>query len=130
MIWRIDHSQLPGYLKVSVEGKASLSEYQMLWAEIVDSKDWEPGTPILKDIRGREPLGPEGFQIVHGIAEILSGEQARIGESLVAIVANEDEGFRYGRVLEYAVRIRNSEVVIRTFGSEQSAIDWLSQNNQ
>lgn len=127
MNWHIDPTHFPGFLRINVEGKPSLQEYQRLWQDVVSHDVWRPGTPILKDIRNREPLGMDGFDIVQAIAEYLAHENERIGETLVAIVTDHEHGFKYGRVLEYAVRMRNSQVVIRTFGNEESAIDWLGQ---
>ena len=127
MNWQIDHTPLPGFIRISVEGKPTLQDYQRLWKDVITNDRWQPGTPILKDIRNREPLGTDGFDIVSGIAEYLVDENDRVGESLVAILAEDEHGFKYGRVLEYAVRMRNSQIVIRTFGNEESAIDWLAQ---
>jgi hypothetical protein len=127
MNWHIDHTPLPGFIRISVEGKPSLPDYQRLWQDVITHDGWKPGTPILKDIRNREPLGSDGFDIVHAIAEYLVHENERVGDSLVAIVTDQEHGFRYGRVLEYAIRMRKSQVVIRTFGNEESAINWLGQ---
>lgn len=129
MNWRIDDSELPSFLRVSVEGRPTLPEYRLLWSELIGSDHWQPGIAVLKDIRRRGPLGAEGYDIVHAIAQLLTEKKDRVGNSLVAIVAAGDEGYHYGRVLEYAVRIRNSDMTIRTFGDEQAAIAWLDKSN-
>jgi hypothetical protein len=130
MNWQIDHSPLPDYIRAALDGKPTLEDYQTFWSEIIGSENWRPGTAILKDIRNREPLGTDGYEIVRGIAEYLTSEKDRVGKSMLAIVANAHDGYSYGRVLEYAVRIRNSGMLIRTFGDESSAIQWLGQSRQ
>ena len=130
MNWHIDHSPLPDYIRASLEGTPTLEDYQVFWSEVIGSENWRPGTPILKDIRNREPLGSDGYNIVRGIAEYLTSEKERVGKSRLAIVANASDGYSYGRVLEYAVRIRNSGMVIRTFGDESAAIEWLGQSRR
>ena len=130
MNWQIDHSSLPEYIRASLDGTPTLEDYQAFWTELIGSENWRPGTPILKDIRNRERLGSDGYDIVRSVAEFLTSENERVGQSMLAIVANAHDGYSYGRVLEYGLRIRNSGIVIRTFGDEEAAIEWLGQSKR
>jgi hypothetical protein len=125
MDWYIDKSPLPKYLRLVITGKPSVEEYLELWRNVLAIDDWKQGTPILQDVTGREPLGSEAHRIQTAIADLLTEHRDRIGSSNIAVFTNPDV-YNYGRILEYALRLRGSQMLIRTFENEDEAVEWLN----
>lgn len=128
MKWSIDKSHLPEYLKLTVSGGPTAEDYVRMWNEVLSLDEWERGTPVLKDITRRAPLGPSAHEIQSAVADLLDEHRSLIEESTIAIFASAaSDIYNHDRILEYALRLRGSTMLIRTFENEKDAIDWLAR---
>jgi hypothetical protein len=126
MKWTIDHSNLPVYLRVNVEGKPTVESNRALWDEILKSEAWTPGTSVLFDSGRLEPLGPEANHLTQESVRYFIEYADEIGPSCIAVFRARPETYSYSRQFQYAIRLRGSAVIVRRFSDEQAAIDWLN----
>ena len=128
MKWKFDHSRIPVYFRVDVEGSVSADEMAAFWSELIAHPEWRPGTSILIDNNHLEPLGPGAPEIIKRSTSFFIENQSAIGPSCIAIVRTTAEIYLYSRQFEYALRLRGSSVVVRNFGDEGAAIEWLTDH--
>jgi len=125
MKWTFDNAGLPVFVRVSVEGKATVEESRALWRELIGLKEWKSGMSVLIDNRELESMGSTGAQIVTEVSGFFLEKQDEIGPSCIAVVRKSSEFYSYSRQFEYSIRLRGSPVIVRNFTDEKSAIDWL-----
>lgn len=125
MDWTIDYSPLPVYIRVATSGSATVEDNKAMWNELLAAENWSGGTSVLLESSEARPTGTEAYQITQEMARYLIDRMAEIGESCVAFVRADRDVFNYTSQLQYAIRMRGSSVIIRSFGNEQAAIDWL-----
>ena len=128
MKWTFNHSRLPVYLRVDVEGSISADEMAAFWSDLIAQPDWRPGTSILIDNVRLDPLGPNAPDVIKTSTTFFIENQDAIGPSCIAIVRTTAEIYLYSRQFEYALRLRGSSVVVRNFGDETAAIEWLTDH--
>jgi hypothetical protein len=127
MNWTIDDSTLPGFLRLKVEGTPTREDYVSAWAHIIGHQDWKPGTSVLIDATKREPLGSQAPIIVEALADFFGRHHTDLGPVCVASITKEEQGYIYKRILEYAAKLRGSDVTLRNFDDEPTAVEWLTQ---
>jgi hypothetical protein len=125
MDWTIDYSPLPVYIRVATSGVATVEDTRAMWDELLASENWSTGTSVLLNSSEVRPAGTEGYHITQEMARYFIERVAEIGESCIAFVRADRDVFSYTSQLQYAIRMRGSSVIIRSFGKEQAAIDWL-----
>lgn len=125
MDWTIDYSPLPVYIRVATSGAATVEDNKAMWNELLAAENWSGGTSILLKSSEARPTGTEGYHITQETARYFIERMADIGESCIAFVRADRDVFNYTSQLQYAIRMRGSSVIIRNFGNEQAAIDWL-----
>ena len=128
MKWTFDNSGLPAFVRIAVEGKATVEESRALWTELITSKEWKPGTAVLVDAQVDES-GPGTSERVHKVADLFIEKRDQIGPSCIAVVRRRPERYRYSRQFEYSIRLRGSPVAIRNFTDEASAVEWLKHSD-
>jgi len=125
MDWSIDYSTLPVYVRVATSGVTTVEDTKAMWNELLASEDWSRGMSILLESTEVRPAGTEGYHLTQEMARYFIERMAEIGESCIAFVRADRDIFNYTSQLQYAIRMRGSSVIIRSFGNEQAAIDWL-----
>ena len=125
MKWTFDHSQLPVYLRVIVEGKVSVDDARALMDELVNSQQWHPGMSILVDISELPPTSDNWQVIVRELIRYFVERRHDIGKSCIATVRPHAEAYNYIRQFEYGIRLRGSEAVVRNFVNADHAAEWL-----
>src|SRR4051794_27097345 len=127
MNWTIDDRSLPGFLRLEVEGTPTREDYVSAWRTVIGHRQWKPGTPVLIDARKREPLGSQAPIIVEALADFFGKNNSALGPVCVASITKEEQGYIYKRILEYSAKLRGSDVTLRNFDDESSAVEWLTQ---
>jgi hypothetical protein len=125
MNWKIDDSDLPGFIRVTVEGTASLERIIALWEDICSQRKWRPGTSVLMDNRKIEPIGNEGIGLMAGAARYFMENDDKIGGARVAVISGHPEHFMHARQFQYAIRNRNSAANVQIFFDESEGLEWL-----
>jgi hypothetical protein len=125
MDWSIDYSPLPVYVRVATSGVATVEDTKAMWNELLASENWSGGTSVLLESTEIRPAGTEGYHLTQEMARYFIERMAEIGESCVAFVRADRDVFNYISQLQYAIRMRGSSVIIRSFGNEQAAVEWL-----
>jgi hypothetical protein len=128
MKWTFDHSRLPVYLQVTVEGKPSAEEVIALWDEMTMSGLWHPGMSVLLDSSKLAPMGTDGSRIIQDLIRYFIERREQIGKSCIAMVRSNAETYSYVRQFEYGIRLRGSSVVVRNFASPEHAAEWLTNH--
>ena len=128
MKWTFDHSQLPAFLRVFVEGKASVGDARALLDELIESDRWHPGMSVLVDISGLPSSDGERHTIIQDLIRYFVEHRKEIGKSCIATVRPSAEAYNYIRQFEYGIRLRGSEAVVRNFMNERHATDWLTNH--
>ena len=126
MKWTLDHSFLPVYLRVAIQGKSTAAANRALWEALLSHEDWRPGTSILFDVTGMEQLGDSANEITEASITYFVENKERIGPSCIAVVRGHNEINGYSNRFQYALRLRGSSVVVRNFADETSAVEWLA----
>jgi hypothetical protein len=126
MNWMIDDSTLPGFLRLKVEGTPTRDDYVSAWQTIIRHQRWKPGTSVLIDATKREPLGSQAPLIVEALADFFGRHHTDLGTVCVASITKEEQGYIYKRMLEYAAKLRGSDVTLRNFDDERAAVEWLT----
>jgi hypothetical protein len=128
MKWTFDHSSLPVYLRVIVEGRANVDDARALLDELLESELWRPGMCILADISGLLPTAPDRQTMIQELVRYFIERQQHIGKSCIATVRPRAEAYNYIRQFEYGIRLRGSEAVVRNFINPDHAIDWITNH--
>jgi hypothetical protein len=130
MNFEIDFSSLPKYVRLTVEGTLQIEEFKTMWGEVLSSGNWKAGTPVLLDCRRRVLTSAETRDIASQLADFYLSRDGHFLSCRIASVIGGPENFSFSRRLEYALNIRRSSIVLKTFYGEDVAIDWLtgSQN--
>jgi hypothetical protein len=128
MKWTFDHSQLPVYVRVIVEGKANINDARALLDELVLSELWHPGMSVLVDISEMPPTGDDRFAIIQDLIQYFIERRQDIGKSCIATVRPRAEAYNYIRQFEYGIRLRGSEAIVRNFMNTGNAADWLTNH--
>jgi len=126
MKWTIDHSRLPVFIRVDVDGTASSEDNIALWSALLSLNEWQPGTSVLIDNRKLEPPRIGSSQMMMDLTQFFIQRKEKIGPACIAIIRTSSEGYAYSRQFEYGLRLRGSEVIVRNFGDEKEAVAWLS----
>jgi len=125
MKWTLDHSGLPAYLHVTVEGKATAEDALALLDELVSSENWHPGMSVVVDKTNLLPLGNDGSRIVQHLVRGFIEHHEKIGKSCIATVHPKNETYNYVRQFEYGIRLRGSAAVVRSFADFDRAVEWV-----
>ena len=128
MKWTFDRSQLPSYVKVSVEGQASVDGARALLDQLIESEFWHPGMSVLVDISGLSAIGTDKHAILQDLIRYFVEHQKIIGKSCVATVRPSPDAYNNIRQFEYGIRLRGSEVVVRNFMNVHNAAEWLTNH--
>ena len=126
MNWAIDDTSLPDFLRLKVEGTPTHNDYVAAWQTVIHHEGWKPGTSVLIDATKREPLGSQAPLIVEALANFFGKHSADLGPVCVASITREEQGYIYKRMLEYGARLRGSDVTLRNFDDERTAVAWLT----
>ena len=126
MKWNIDHSNLPVYVRVTVEGQPAVEDNRAMWDEILASEHWKPGTSILYDNSRLDALGTTATRITEESVRYFIEREAEIGPTCIAVYRGTRDIPTYSRQFQYAIRLRGSSVIIRNFADEDAAVEWLS----
>jgi len=128
--FKIDFSSLPKYVRLTVDGTLQIEEFKTMWSEVLSSSDWKAGTPVLLDCRRRVLTSAETINLASNLADFYVSNDGQFLACRVASLIGGPENFSFSRRLEYALNIRHSSIVLKTFYGEDMAIDWLtgSQN--
>ena len=125
MKWTVDHSRTPLYIRVKVEGTPTVEDTLELWEQLLSCKNWRPGTGLLIDNSEIGP-GSAGSQILDALAKYLVIKQKAIGDSRIAVLGSKTDINRYSRQLEYGLKLRGVSLLVRNFGDEPAAVEWLT----
>ena len=118
MKWTFDHSRLPAFLQVSVEGQASVDDAHALLDELLESEFWRPGLAVLVDIS----------RMMQALIRYFVERRYDIGKSCIATVRPSPSAYNNIRQFEYGIRLRGSEAVVRNFMSTHNAAEWLTNH--
>jgi hypothetical protein len=125
MNWMIDHSDLPGFIRVTVDGAVSLERFKALWDDLCSHEKWQPGTSVLMDNRKLDRIGSDGLGLMAGAAEYFGSIRDEIGDARVAVISGHREHFMHARQFQYAIRNRRSAANVQIFFDEEEAVEWL-----
>jgi hypothetical protein len=125
MKWTIDHSCLPAYLRVTIEGDPTAESNFALWDELLLHDSWTPGRSVMFNVTALQEMGPAANEITQLAIQYFIENEKRIGPSCIAVVRGERGANSYSRQFQYALRLRGSSVVIRYFADEDAAAEWL-----
>jgi hypothetical protein len=128
MKWTFDHSRLPAFLQVSVEGQASVDDAHALLDELLESEFWRPGLAVLVDISRMLPTGADRHVIIQALIRYFVERRYDIGKSCIATVRPSPSAYNNIRQFEYGIRLRGSEAVVRNFMSTHNAAEWLTNH--
>jgi hypothetical protein len=128
MKWTFDHSLLPSYVKVSVEGQASVDSARKLLDQLTGSDFWHPGMSVLFDISGLAPMGTDKNAILQDLIRYFVEHRQIIGKGCIATVRPDPDAYNNIRQFEYGIRLRGSEVVVRNFMDASNAAEWLTNH--
>ena len=124
MIWTIDKSRLPSYVRVETGGEPLLSDFMDLWQELIDNDFWQPDFTVLIDNRKLGPIKePDKFTM--GAIEFFAANKDLVGKACITVISVEPENFKYSRQFQYGISLKGSDSVIQIFGTETQALDWL-----
>lgn len=129
MNWKIDDSDLPGFIRVTVEGATSLERITALWDEICSHEKWRPGTSVLMDNRKMERIGNEGIGLVAGAARYFTDIHDKLGGARIAVISGHREHFMHARQFQYSIRNRNSAANVQIFYDEDEGLEWLRRTS-
>lgn len=127
MRWTLDHSRAPFFIRVIVEGTPSVEATLELWDELLGCEEWRPDTSVLIDNSGLDS-GWVDPDILDALAKYLISKQRSIGNGRIAMLGSTSDVNPYGRQLEYGLKLRRVSVLVRNFGDERAAIDWLTSH--
>jgi len=127
MKWTLDHSRAPCFIRVVVEGKPSAKETLELWEQLLSCDEWRPDTSVLID-NTRLGAGWVNSENIDSLAKYLISKQRSIGDGLIAVLGSTADVNRYSRQLEYGLKLRGVAVLVRNFGDERAAIEWLTSH--
>jgi hypothetical protein len=125
MDWTIDYSPLPVYVRVATGGMATAEGSRVMWDEILNSEHWVPGTSVLFRHLAARLQGTEGYRLTQGLTRYFAEKVAEIGDSCLAVILVDSDVYHYLSQFQYAIRMRGSSVIVRSFTDEQTAIEWL-----
>lgn len=125
MKWTFDHSHLPVYVRVIIEGSVSIVDAYALMDELLDSERWHPGMSILVDLNNVLPASDNWHLIIKDLIGYFIDRRNIIGKCCIATVRPHAEAYNYIRQFEYGIRLRGSEVVVRNFINSDHASEWL-----
>jgi len=125
MNWKIDHSDLPAFIRVTVDGNVTLERFEALWDDLCSHEQWRPGTSVLMDNRKMDRIGVDGIGLMAGAAEYFGANHDKIGDARVAVISAHREHFMHARQFQYAIRNRNSPANVQIFFDENEAVEWL-----
>ena len=125
MDWTIDYSPLPVYIRVATAGVATIKGSKVMWDEILASENWVSGTSILFEHSAARPQGTEGYHLTQEMTRYFSEKVAEIGDSCLAVILADRDVYHYVSQFQYAIRLRGSAVIIRSFADERAAVEWL-----
>jgi hypothetical protein len=125
MIWQIDDTRMPEFLRVTLDGEPSPEEYVQFWTEVLAHESWTPGLAVLVDGTHRTPYGDRAAAVAKAVAEFFATHADQFGESPVASIVKKAEYSQFDRVVEYSARLRGSRSILRYFTNEPDATDWL-----
>ena len=128
MKWTLDHSRAPSFIRAVVEGTPSTEETLALWEHLLSCEEWRPGTSVLIDNTALE-AGWVNSEIIDSLAKYLISKQRSIGDGLIAVLGSTADVNRYSRQLEYGLKLRGVAVLVRNFGDERAAIEWLTSQS-
>jgi hypothetical protein len=126
MKWTFDHSASPVYVRVTVEGEATVDEGTKVFDELLSSKLWHPGLSILIDLTSATPPSAEGVRLVQSLVRYFIDHRNDLGECCIATVRSTADTYNYIRQFEYGIRLRGSRIVVRNFMNLERAVDWLA----
>ena len=126
MNFEIDFSSLPEYVRLTVEGTLQIEEFKKMWSEVLSPGDWKAGTPVLLDCRRRVLTSAETRDLASHLADFYLSHDSQFLACRVASLIGGPENFSFSRRLEYALNIRGSSIVLKTFYGESTAIGWLT----
>lgn len=128
MIWTIDNSTLPNFIRVENEGDVTFEGFSSMWDAILQSAFWRPGTPVLFDNRkiNKVPSDGSGSRLTDASMRYFSSRAEEIGQSRIAILSAGDSNYRYTRQFQYGIRTRDVPVNLQVFFAEKDALAWLS----
>lgn len=128
MNFEIDFSSLPEYVRLTVEGMLQIEEFKKMWEEVLSSGNWKAGTPVLLDCRRRLLTVAESRDLTSQLANFYESRDSELRACHVASLIGGPENFSFSRRMEYALKIRRSSIVLRTFYGEEAAVDWLTRS--
>jgi len=128
MKWTFDHSRLPVYLQVAVEGVANIDDLRRLLEQLLESEFWHPGMSILVDLGGLKPTQQDKHSLIQDLIRYFVDRRKDIGKSCIATVHPAADAYNYIRRFEYGTRLRRSEVVVRNFMDSNHAAEWLTNH--
>jgi len=126
MKFEVVFSFLPEYVRLTVEGALQLEEFQKMWNGVLQSGEWKVGTAVLLDCRRRSLTSIEQNNLAAELADFYLSRDTDLRACRMASLIGGPENFGFSRRMEYALSIRHSSIVLRTFYGEAAAIDWLT----
>jgi len=125
MDWKIDYSPLPIFIRVVTGGTATAEDNKAMWDEILASEHWAPGTSVLLENAAARPTGTDGYHINQEMTRYFAERVDEIGNGCLAIMQADRDIYNYVSQFQYAIRMRGSSVIIRSFSDAPTASQWL-----
>ena len=124
MKFEINFHQLPEYIYIQTAGEASISGFDKLLTEIVESPNWKTGTKQLVDHR-KLILNKLTTEDMRTIASIVKEHSEKLGNGRCAFVMNDAFGFGMARMYELIGGDHIHQDVC-VFYSIEEAVEWLN----
>lgn len=123
MNWTIDYIESGSYVRVTFDGKFSISREKDMYTELVSQPFWKPGTPILFD-NMKMDLGQIDYKTMQQAAQHYKNATKLLGKGRAALVMGSTLDFGYGRQYQQLTEF-NGETEMRVFPAEAEALKWL-----
>ncbi len=123
MRFEINFDRSPDYVYIQTDGEASVSGFDKLLTEIVESPKWKTGTKQLVDHR-KLKLHMLTSEDVRKIMEIVKKNSKELGNGRCAFVITDTLGFGLARMYEL-LGGKDIHQGIAVFYTIDEAVEWL-----
>ena len=124
MNWIIEYIENRHYIKITYDGLFSVSEQLTAIEDLLGSKFWRPGIPILIDHRKLD-FGKTDISTMQQTSMFHQKNDARIGKSRIAVIMKSLSDFGRGRQFELLSKGKVSAELEIFLDKEEEAINWL-----
>ncbi|MHC5064683.1 MAG: hypothetical protein ACYTG5_12000 [Planctomycetota bacterium] len=125
MNFAISFQEQPRLFTVTTTGVASAEGFEAFTAELLDHRNWRPGTAILID-HSRAVTNQLSIDDIHMIAKSVTQLAERTGSAPLALIMATDVAFGMARMWQQLTEL-DSPMQISIFRSMAEARPWLEQ---